>query len=235
VILLRSWLTVVAVAALVPACAASAGAMGQTSSPAFGFSATRLTTPVRSLQEIRESQLVRQSWDLSCGSAALSTLLTHDLKDPTTEAAVIVWLLQRTDPVKIQSRGGFSLLDLKRFAESRGYVAEGYAGLTLQDLVRLGPAIVPIRAKGYDHFVVVRDLIGDRVVYADPAFGNLTRSIERFQEVWASGIGFVVYPREVSARPRQVPLPDDLLVPDATFAYRQLDVGRVAGPSRRPR
>ena len=226
-------MTSVALAVMLHACAAGTPRAGNGTAPAFGFSGARLTTPLRTLQDIRQSALVRQSWDLSCGSAALSTLFTHHLKDPVSEAAVIVWLLQRTDPVKIQSRGGFSLLDLKRFAEARGYVAEGYAGLELQDLLTLGPTIVPIRAKGYDHFVVVRGVAGGRVMFADPAFGNLTRTADRFTEIWASGIGFVVYPRGESGRPQQAPLPDDLLVPDASFAYREVSSGRIAGPARR--
>jgi uncharacterized protein len=37
---------------------------------------------------------------------------------------------------------GFSLLDLKQYAEGRGYLAYGYGELTMDDLARLGPAIV---------------------------------------------------------------------------------------------
>jgi predicted double-glycine peptidase len=183
---------------------------------------------------MRNADVVRQAWDLSCGSAALSTLLTYYFNDPTSEAAVIVWLLRRTDPVKIQSRGGFSLLDLKRFAESRGYQADGYAGLSLNDLIELGPAIVPVHVKGYDHFVVVRGRVGDRIVYSDPAFGNLTREADRFGEIWPSGIGFVVN-RPGAQSVRHVPLPDHLLVPDASVAYRRAGSGIGGDPLRRGR
>jgi predicted double-glycine peptidase len=202
-----------------------------------GFDTARASKRVRSLQEIRQTQVVRQRWDLSCGSAALSTLLTHYLNEPVSEAEVVVWLLRRTDPVKIQSRGGFSLLDLKRFAESRGLTAEGYADLSLQDLIELKqPVIVPLRVKGYDHFVIVRGVAGDRVLLADPAFGNLTRSTTRFIESWKGGIGFLVYPRGAAiARKGHVPLTEALLVPDAAFVYRQAGGGGLADPARRPR
>ena len=229
-------------AATVLACAASLTlelgcSASSASAPAFAPGLARPTRAVRTWQEIRESRIVRQAWDLSCGSAALSTLLTHHLDDPTSEAAVIVWLLQRLDPVRVQSRGGFSLLDLKRFAEARGYKAEGYAGLALADLIELGPAIVPVRAKGYDHFVVVRGVVGDRVLIADPAFGNMTRRADRFGEIWTSGIGFVVQPRggPAATRVQRTPLPDDLLVPDAGFAYRQIGSAVVSAPVRRSR
>jgi predicted double-glycine peptidase len=212
------------------------GCTAYTPAPSIGAAPVRITKDVRTWQSVRQAGVVRQKWDLSCGSAALSTLFTHHLGDPIDEASVIVWLLQRTDPVKIQSRGGFSLLDLKRFAESRGYRAEGYAGLTLPDLIGLGPAIVPVHAKGYDHFVVVRGAAGDRVVYADPAFGNLSRPADRFTDIWTSGIGFVIYPRGASDTRRFTPLTDDLLlVADASYAHRQIRAGLLTGPLRRAR
>lgn len=161
----------------------------------LGFNAgvARLHTDVKSLMEIRESQIVRQRWDYSCGSAALSTVLTHHLNDPTAESAVVVSILRRADPVRVRSRGGFSLLDLKRYLERRGYASAGYADLSLADLEAFAvPPIVPISLKGYDHFVVFRGRYGDRVLLADPAFGNLTMSISRFEDLWKDGIGFVV-------------------------------------------
>ena len=160
---------------------------------AFSAGGLRLRTPVKSMVEIRNEGIVRQRWDYSCGSAALSTVLTHHLDDPTDESAVVVSILRRADPVRVRSRGGFSLLDLKRYLGRRGYQATGYAELTLADLEQFEvPPILPMRVKGYDHFVVFRGHYGDRVVLADPAFGNLTMSAERFEELWKDGIGFVV-------------------------------------------
>ena len=160
---------------------------------AFDVGGLRLTTSVKSLQEIRGAGIVRQRWDYSCGSAALSTLLTHHLDDPTPESAVVVSILRRVDPVRVRSRGGFSLLDLKRYLERRGYQSRGFAELSLTELEQFDiPPIVPINLKGYDHFVVFRGRFGDRVVLADPAFGNLTLSAARFEELWKDGIGFVV-------------------------------------------
>jgi predicted double-glycine peptidase len=147
---------------------------------------------VRSLQELREANVVRQHWDLSCGAAALSTILTYHLGDPVTEAEIIESILRRSDPVRIRARHGFSLLDLKRFANSRGHPADGYGQLDVPHLERLGPAIVPTRIGGYNHFVVFRGRVGDRVVLADPAFGNRTMTIERFEALWPMRIAFVV-------------------------------------------
>ena len=196
---------------------------------------TRITKRVRSLQAIRQANLVRQKWDLSCGSAALGTLLTYHLNDPVPETAIIVWILRRSDPVRIQSRGGFSLLDLKRFVQARGYDAEGYADLGLQDLLDLRrPAIVPVRIKGFDHFLVFRGVIGDRVALADPAFGNLTMKTHHFVEVWKNGIGFVVLPKKLArAANDMAPTPKDFLVPDGSVLLRSFASAGLVPPTRR--
>ena len=159
----------------------------------FSSGGTRLGAEVKSIKEIRDAQVVRQRWDYSCGSAALSTVLTYHLNDPTPESAVVVSILRRTDPVRVRSRGGFSLLDLKNYLGRRGYRSAGYAELELGDLEAFEvPAIVPISLKGFDHFVVFLGRYGDRVVVADPAFGNMTLGIARFNELWKSRIAFAI-------------------------------------------
>jgi predicted double-glycine peptidase len=156
---------------------------------------SRATKIVRTLKEMRDEQVVRQKWDMTCGAAAISTLLTYDFKDNTPETAVVAWILRRTDPVKVQARGGFSLLDLKHFVQARGYWAEGFSDMSIEELADLkGPALVPIHSKGVDHFVIVQGVFGDRVVLADPAFGNMTMKARQFQGVWKNGIAFLVHP-----------------------------------------
>ena len=155
----------------------------------------RATKTVRTLKDMRNARVVRQQWDMTCGAAALSTLLTYDFKDNTPETAVVAWILRRTSPVKVRALGGFSLLDLKHFAQARGYRAEGFSEMSLEELADLKlPAIVPIHSKGVDHFVIVRGVFGDRVVLADPAFGNMTMKANQFQSVWKQGIAFIVHP-----------------------------------------
>ena len=166
---------------------------------------TRATKTVRTLKEMRYEQIVRQKWDMTCGAAALSTLLTYDFKDNTPETAVVTWILRRTDPVKMQARKGFSLLDLKHFVQARGYRAEGFSEMSLEELAGVKvPAIVPVRSKGVDHFVIVRGVFGDRVVLADPAFGNMTMKAQKFQEVWKQGIAFLVLPPDPGMFQRSV-------------------------------
>lgn len=170
--------------------------------------------PVRSLLEIRQANVVVQRWDTSCGAAALATLLNyqHGLKSEEKEIAEA--MLQRTDPLKVKVRGGFSLLDLKRYADAQGLQGVGYMKLTLEDLLGMAPAIVPVLFRGYPHFVVVRGRSGDKVLLADPAFGNTTVDAGIFERSWQGNIGFVVQRRDGKAPPNLLTVqPTDMLRP----------------------
>lgn len=148
--------------------------------------------PVRSLLEMRRDGVVAQQWDTSCGASALATVLTYGFKDPVSEKAVAQAMLRRTDPLRVKVRGGFSLLDMKRFAESRGYSAAGFRSVSIEELLAMQNPIVPIDEYGDPHFVVVRGLRDGKVDIADPGFGNRTMSVERFRAAWKDGIAFVV-------------------------------------------
>jgi predicted double-glycine peptidase len=156
---------------------------------------------VKSLFEMRQENTVIQQWDLSCGAAALTTLLNFQHQDMVTEKAVATALMGREEyiknPMLVNIRQGFSLLDLKRYVDGRGYEGIGYGKLTFDDLVKKAPIIVPVNLLGYNHFVVFRGTKGNRVLVADPAWGNRTLLIKQFEEVWISfpeidKVGFVV-------------------------------------------
>jgi uncharacterized protein len=178
---------------------------------------------IRSLKEIRGEEVVRQRWDVSCGAAALSTILTYEFKDYTPETAIVVWLLHRVDAKRVRARGGFSLLDLKHFAEARGYNAEGFSGMSIKELAQQKTSvIVPIRVKGFDHFIVVRGFQSGRVIIADPGFGNITMRVDRFKGLWHEGIVFVVHPpddRMIAERKLAIA---SQLVPDETVITREI-------------
>ncbi len=162
----------------------------------------RVTKQVRSFKDLREEGVIFQKLDYSCGAAALSTLLTYFFRDNVPEDVVIgfIFISGQTPEEGLKKyfrRKGFSLLDLKRFVEFRGYKAAGFKDMTMEDLVEVlneerVPVLLPIKPFGYYHFVVVRGIQGDRVFIADPAVGNITMSVHRFIEEWVDGIGFVV-------------------------------------------
>ncbi len=166
--------------------------------PRVAFPAERV---VKSLLEMRQQGVVIQKWDLSCGAAALATILRYEYGDPVTERDVARGLIQREEyldnPKLLQVREGFSLLDLKRYVDGRGYEGTGYGALSLADLIDQAPVLVPVNFYGFNHFVVFRGVRGDRVLLADPAYGNRTMLVEQFEDAWlkypeVGHVGFVV-------------------------------------------
>jgi predicted double-glycine peptidase len=166
---------------------------------ALAFAATNASareqnrTPVRSLLEIRQDRVIVQKWETSCAAAAVATVLTFSQNDPVSEKFVAQRMLRSTDPMKVKIRGGFSLLDMKRFVETRGFKGTGYKGLSFEDLLNLPSPIAPIDFYGNPHFVVVRGLdSAGQVDLADPAFGNSSMSVQDFKSVWKDGLAFAV-------------------------------------------
>ena len=150
---------------------------------------------VRSLKEIREQAVVMQRWETSCAAAALATLLTYGFDDPVSERHAAAKMLEGTEPAKVKARGGFSLLDMKRFVEARGYSGEAYQHLSLEDLKVFRAPIVPISVHGSNHYVVLNAIDHDEVRLADPAFGNRSMSLAQFSQAWLNGLAFVVTPK----------------------------------------
>ena len=181
--------------------------------------------PVLSLKEIRNDGVVRQKWDISCGAAALSTLLTYQFKDNTPETDIVVWMFHRTDAARVKERHGFSLLDMKHFAQARGYTAEGFSDMSIDELASQKSAvIVPIRLKGFDHFVVVKGITDGRIFLADPGFGNVTMKVDRFQKLWKNGIVFIVHPPDERMQVAKQINSSAKLLPDESVIMRNLGV-----------
>lgn len=148
--------------------------------------------PFTSLKEIRERGVVMQQWEKSCAAATLATVLTYGFRDPVTEHFVAAEMLDKSDAAKVRAQGGFSLLDMKRFVERRGYQGHAYRNLSFNDLSAFRAPIVPINNYGYNHYVVFNGIQGDDVLLADPAFGNRKMRMTDFDEAWIEGMAFVV-------------------------------------------
>jgi predicted double-glycine peptidase len=145
---------------------------------------------VASMQERRDSRIVRQQYDFSCGSAALATLLTFSYDTPQNEATVFKAMYAVGDQEHIK-KFGFSLLDMQKYLASINLHADGFK-VTLDQLQQLRvPAIALISPGGYNHFVVVRGSDAHGLLIADPRLGLRRLAIEDFSEVW-NGIIFVI-------------------------------------------
>ncbi|MCK7549887.1 MULTISPECIES: C39 family peptidase [Marinobacter] len=156
----------------------------------------KLRTDVRlePLVEQKFRNIVRQAYDYSCGSAALTTVLNHYLGRTLNERQVMEGLLHYGESERIVQRRAFSMLDMKRLVTALGYPSGGFRA-SIEDLIDLDhPAIVPIEHAGFKHFVVLRTIRDGRVYLADPAVGNISFTLAQFEEKWNDNVLFIVFP-----------------------------------------
>jgi len=149
------------------------------------------TGQVESMHEGRYRYLVRQQTDYSCGAAALATILKYGYNLDVDEHTVIEGMMGVSDPQIVQERG-FSLLDIKRYVESLGMRGRGYR-INEERLRNLRvPGLVLMDVRGFRNFVVLKQVIDDRVELADPILGNRNIPLADFVAAWPSHAVFVV-------------------------------------------
>lgn len=145
---------------------------------------------VTSMRERRFINLVEQETDFSCGAASLATILNQAYGMQLTEADVIHGMLAEANLEQVRTQG-FSMLDMKRYAETIGLRARGYRIAPEQLEQVTVPAIVLIDVRGYKHFVVMQTSSDGWVYIGDPVLGHNKMTLEEFTLGW-NGIVFAV-------------------------------------------
>lgn len=149
---------------------------------------------VRTWKDMRYKNVVHQQFDYSCGAAALATLLEYHYGDDVAETDIIGKMLRLGDQERIR-REGFSLLDLKRFADERGYVSRAFKmGPEVLDRLTI-PAVTLIDTRGFSHFVVIKGARNGKVYLADPALGSRVMRMDDFLREWREVVLFVAAKR----------------------------------------
>jgi len=160
----------------------------------LGRTGVRVRQSVESFRAQRFRYVVPQQLDFSCGAAALATLFQYYYEEPVGEAEIIGEMLSRGDTDRIR-REGFSLLDMKHYAEHRGYEAKGFR-LETSVLERLAiPTVALVNTRGYAHFVVLKGARDGEVYLADPALGQRRVAVEEFEQEWTGVVLFVAKKR----------------------------------------
>jgi hypothetical protein len=172
---------------------------GPLADPAHDFSTgiggVVLRAKVASVREQRFLNVVPQQLDFSCGAASLATLLHFYYDDPVPEIEIVTDMLRIGDADRIR-RQGFSLLDLKGYAEHRGYESKGFK-IGPEVVERLAiPSITMINTRGYNHFVVLKGVRDGRAYLADPALGERDMEKDEFLKDWSGIVFFVAATRD---------------------------------------
>lgn len=198
----------------------------------FSAGGIRVSKNVKPMRDIKHQNIVTQSMDYTCGPAGLSTLLNYYLDDPITEKEIIEELHKHVPREKAIERGGFTLLDLKNFAQAQGYEVTGYR-MDVEFLRSVKqPVLVRINMRNYSHFVIVKGVINDRIFLADPTAGNVSMKIPQFEKIWTNGIGLVIEdPTKNSlAEGKEYALKvndDDILITDYKRLRQLIDRGAI--------
>ena len=156
------------------------------------------TKKVDNLKERRLRKVVPQTLDFSCGAAALATIFRYNFGQPLDEREAIIGMFSQGEKEQIRKRG-FSMLDMKRFAQSLGYQAEGFKIETVQELQDLKiPVVSLINTGRYYHFVVIRQVTDKFVYLSDPSWGNRKMTWGDFKQGWQKVILVVAGPTKGS-------------------------------------
>jgi uncharacterized protein len=158
---------------------------------------------VHTIKELKLMRAFSRTWhqryDFSCGSAALATLLTYQYEQPTDEISIFKAMFEIGDQAQIRTKG-FSMLDMKRYLEQRGYIADGVQA-PLDTLAAVGiPGIALISDHGYRHFVVVKGVESAHVLIGDPAHGTRVMSRKDFERAHVGNLFLVIRSHRERAR-----------------------------------
>lgn len=194
--IMTTWLissTLAGLTLLLPALPAPAGTM------VLPGGAGIYNIDVTSFREAKFKTVYEQQYDYSCGSAALASLLTYHYDHEVSEQVVFNGMYEQGDQEKIQKQG-FSLLDMKHYAENQGFQADGFR-IDLDKLLKVGvPAITLIKTNGYMHFVLIKGVTEHEVLVGDPSLGVTVLPREQFESMWEGHILFIIHNNLAKAR-----------------------------------
>jgi len=155
-----------------------------------GLKGDTVNVGVISWKDLPFQTVKHQTYDFSCGSAAVATLMTYVYDKPTTEEAVFKEMFKRGDQQKIR-REGFSMLDMSNYLNAHGLKAKGFR-LKLDAIAKNRmPFIALVNNNGYNHFVVVKASDGGNVLVGDPNTGNKEYGRDDFADIW-NGLALIV-------------------------------------------
>lgn len=131
--------------------------------------------------ELRDTNLVRQDYDYSCGAASLATILKFYYQQDTTEQDILNKVFEMKGlKENLTNKLDISFLDLANVAKSYGFRTIALA-LDFDALSELKiPAIVYIKIRNTEHFSVYKGQSSGFVYLSDPSFGNLKINRTKF-------------------------------------------------------
>jgi predicted double-glycine peptidase len=123
---------------------------------------------------------ILESFPMSCGPAALSTILTYYLKRPTTEREIM----------RIAGTNGDSYTNFEQLARAAAFfnirtkIVQLNTARLLQQLTKSNTPIIALIYVPQGHFVDVIGREGENLLISDPYSGNRIITVSEFTKVW---------------------------------------------------
>jgi predicted double-glycine peptidase len=137
---------------------------------------------VKSYHEFRNENVIRQSYEQSCGASSLAALISMlDIKQ-LSELDVLEKMSENKNSLNTDM---VSFKDLKETSAKLGYEAQGYRlDRNLFDKLNI-PVLVKIENDPrFPHFVIAINHPGDFVTIMDPSFGEYVSLKSDFFKLW---------------------------------------------------
>lgn len=150
---------------------------------------------VESSQSLKFKDVIPQGTDYSCGSASVATILRYAYGKKSIDGPeVLRGMLAVSNAVEVRKHG-FSMLDMQRYVDRLGYEGVGYRVPAKALLGLKMPVIVLLNLHGYEHFVVLKQVVEGYAFLADPRLGNREMPMESFVHDW-NGVIFAIVGRK---------------------------------------
>lgn len=135
--------------------------------------------PVKNWKMLRDSHLIKQNLDYSCGAASIATILTKYYKRPITEKRVLELLVNVT-----KKKGAASFADMQKILPELGFKGIGLATSWEQLLNLKIPVLAYVKQRKQDHFTVLSGINKTHVKLSDPSLGNRILTRGQFKKIW---------------------------------------------------
>lgn len=144
----------------------------------------RTATASAKIGNRERGSVVRQTSEITCGPAALATLLTYYYQEKTGEREI-------AELSGTMQKGTTTLLGLQKACRAKGYEATGYRMTLPQLLQEIASSRVPVLVHLKEptlHYALVTGAVGDHILVSDPAWGEITIHEADFLRRWSSKV-----------------------------------------------
>lgn len=131
---------------------------------------------LKSYKDIRDTNIIKQNLDFSCGSASIATVLNYFYKYKITELQIL------KDMNKADGMANFE--DMQKVVNKYGFKALGLS-MNIEALRNIKiPVIVYIKYRNQEHFSVLQGISNSHIQLADPSLGKYIIHISEFEKMW---------------------------------------------------